>query len=413
MDTTKQTQLRKYKLLATSLFILMALGYILSSYLINQSPKAYLYYIRAFCEAGMVGALADWFAVTAIFKKPLGLAIPHTNLIENSKDEIGENLGQFVQDNFLNAQNIKPYIKQFNAVKFILNWINIDKNKISLQTEIKNFIQHILEDLDEKTLKKHINSKAKDIIKDFKIQEPAFNAADYLIENNSHNKLIDKVLPYVKKYVANSKELVKDKIDEKGGFFGSLFSNRLSGGMVTGVTEFIDEILKNPKHKVRLEIEYEILQVIDKLKNDESFVLKLENYKNDYFKDSQIEKFVDDAWQTIKEKIMLQINQPNSVLDKYIIKYSDQFVDQLNTDETLKRKINSWVRTFLFKIISKNTEYVSKLISNTVKNWDGKELSQKLELEVGKDLQFIRVNGTLIGGIIGIIIYTLTTFFLK
>ncbi len=413
MESTKQTQLKKYKVLATSLFILMAVGYMVTAYLIQSHPKNYLYYIRAFCEAGMVGALADWFAVTAIFKKPLGLPIPHTNLIENSKDDIGENLGQFVQDNFLNAQNIKPYIKQFNAVALLLEWLTNDKNKKSLQTEIKNFIQNVLEDLDEKSLKSYLNTKAKDVIADFKIQQPAFKAADYLIENNSHNKLIDKILPYVKSYVVNSKEFVKDKIDEKGGFFGSLFSDRLSGSMVTGVSEFIDEIQNNPRHKVRLEIEYQILQVVDKLKNDSAFSEKLESYKNDYFKDSQIEKFVDDAWDSVKEKLMVQINQPNSVLDKYIIKYSDQFIEQLTTDEGLQNKINSWVRTFIFKLITKNSHYVAKLISNTVKNWDGKELSQKLELEVGKDLQFIRINGTLIGGLIGIIIYTFTQFFIK
>lgn len=413
MVNAKKKILKKYKLLATSLFVIMSLGFIVTSILIKNNSAEYLKYIRAFCEAAMIGALADWFAVTALFKKPLGLNIPHTNLIENSKDDIGENLGKFVSDNFLNPTNIKPYIKKLDGVNFILNWIKVPANKKKFEDEVKSFIINFLKELNDHEVIAYLNKKSTEIIRDFSISEPVFKISNHLITENQHNKLIDKLLPYLKKYINDNKDFVKDQVTENAGFVGILFGNKISNSMVSGLNSFIEEIQQNPNHQIRLQIEYKLLEYITKLQTDEQFKLKLNGFKNDFFTTHQINDLTSKGWISFKENTIKELENPESSLNNYLTKYSNQFITQLKDETILKNRINIWIQTFSFKVIAKNSNYIATLIATTVKNWDGKELSEKLETEVGKDLQFIRINGTIIGGLIGVLIYTLTQFFIK
>lgn len=413
MVNAKKKILKKYKLLATSLFVIMSLGFIVTSILIKNNSAEYLKYIRAFCEAAMIGALADWFAVTALFKKPLGLNIPHTNLIENSKDDIGENLGEFISDNFLNPTNIKPYIKKLDGVNFILNWIKVPANKKKFEDEVKSFIINFLKELNDHEVIAYLNKKSTEIIRDFSISEPVFKISNHLITENQHNKLIDKLLPYLKKYINDNKDFVKDQVTENAGFVGMLFGNKISNSMVSGLNSFIEEIQQNPNHQIRLQIEYQLLEYITKLQTDEQFKLKLNSIKNDFFTTDQINHLTSKGWISFKENTIKELENPESSLNKYLTKYSNQFITQLKDETILKNRINIWIQTFSFKVIAKNSNYIATLIATTVKNWDGKELSEKLETEVGKDLQFIRINGTIIGGLIGVLIYTLTQFFIK
>nr|WP_317631627.1 DUF445 domain-containing protein [uncultured Flavobacterium sp.] len=391
----------------------MSLGFIVTSILIKNNSAEYLKYIRAFCEAAMIGALADWFAVTALFKKPLGLNIPHTNLIENSKDDIGENLGKFVSDNFLNPTNIKPYIKKLDGVNFILNWIKVPANKKKFEDEVKSFIINFLKELNDHEVIAYLNKKSTEIIRDFSISEPVFKISNHLITENQHNKLIDKLLPYLKNYINDNKDFVKDQVTENAGFVGMLFGNKISNSMVSGLNSFIEEIQQNPNHQIRLQIEYQLLEYITKLQTDEQFKLKLNSIKNDFFTTDQINHLTSKGWISFKENTIKELENPESSLNKYLTKYSNQFITQLKDETILKNRINIWIQTFSFKVIAKNSNYIATLIATTVKNWDGKELSEKLETEVGKDLQFIRINGTIIGGLIGVLIYTLTQFFIK
>ena len=280
----KQKKLQHHKNIATGLLLLMLCIYITVVFLLKLHPQlSFLGYIKAFAEAAMVGALADWFAVTALFRKPLNLNIPHTNLIEQRKKDIGDNLGVFVVDNFLTPQQIRPYITNINIASFLINWLSNDKNKSFITDNASQLLKKLV-DNHKNTIETHIISQFPPII-------PTFIA-----------------------------QTIAKKVTE-------------------GLNDYVITLSDNP-------------------------------------------------------------TELNNTVEKLIV--------QLKTNEALQHKMNKWVQKMAYQFVLKNRTEVSTLISSTITNWEGRALSEKLELEVGKDLQFIRINGTLVGGLVGLLIYTLT-----
>ena len=189
-DEQKRKQLRKYKAFATGLFVLMAIIFIITTILQKSDDSHWIGYVRAFSEAAMVGALADWFAVTALFHHPLGLKIPHTNLIQNKKEQIGDNLGSFVVGNFLSPQNIRPYILKLKVSHFVGDWLSKNRNQELLIKETSLIVMDILNKLDDKAVVNFISNKAKEMSGDLKINQIVGNGLEYILEKNDHQRLI-------------------------------------------------------------------------------------------------------------------------------------------------------------------------------------------------------------------------------
>ena len=190
-EELKKRQLRNHKMLATGLFVLMTCIFLTMTYLQKyQNFGHWVGYVKAFSEAAMVGALADWFAVTALFHHPLGLKIPHTNLIEQSKERIGDNLGNFVVTNFLSPQNIRPYIQNLKVSHFIGEWLQKEKNSNILVKNLSEIVLDILHKLEDDAVVNFISKKAKEMTGDVKINQILGNGMEYLLEKNDHQKLI-------------------------------------------------------------------------------------------------------------------------------------------------------------------------------------------------------------------------------
>jgi len=299
---TKQKKLQQHKNLALGLLLLMLVLYIAAVVAQRKAPQwSWVGYVKAFSEAAMVGALADWFAVVALFRKPLGLDIPHTNLIEAKKNDIGENLGAFVVENFLSSGQVRPYIIKIKPSSFLLEWLK--KVAIYLDTH-------------RKTLEREIDDQ-------FPLLVPAF-----------------------------IREAIAQKVTE-------------------GLYQYILKMAQDTTHPIRAEITQELYRFVQQLDTPQ--------------------------WQ----------GQLTRLLHKGI----SHLTEELRANTTLQSQIDTWVQKAAYQFVLRNKQEVGHLISATVAQWEGKELSEKLELEVGKDLQFIRVNGTLVGGAVGLIIYFITQLF--
>lgn len=407
----KKQNLKKHKAIATGLFILMAIIYAFMVYLSTKSSAQWIGYVEAFSEAAMVGALADWFAVTALFKYPLGLKIPHTNLIERSKNSIGDNLGNFVTENFLTPTNIRPYIEKLNVVKFVSDWLNKSTNQILLQEELTAFVQKIISDLEDREVIDFMKVKGDEILKQFNLQEVAFSAISYVIEKEKHTEVIDLLLPKAKVYIQESDVLIADKINEKHPVISFFAGKKISKGVVDGVVSFIEEIENDDQHPIRYNLQENLLKIADKIKNEPAWQEKLDAIRDEFITPDRLDEYVSDLWLTIKDSVADSLVQEDSAMQKYAQKNIQKLAVNLNENVELIQKINGWIRHFLYRMIFRNVKEVETLISRTVGDWEGKELSDKLELEVGKDLQYIRVNGTLVGGLVGLIIYSLTQLF--
>lgn len=412
-DEAKRKQLRKYKAFATGLFVLMTVLFIGTTLLQKTIDSHWIGYVRAFSEAAMVGALADWFAVTALFRHPLGLPIPHTNLIENSKQKLGDNLGNFVVTNFLSPENIRPYIQKLKISNFVGEWLGKEKNQDVLLKNLSDIVLDILNKLDDSEVSRFISNKVSEMTDTIKLNAILGNGINYLLDKNDHQRIITNLSSQIKNYISENDEMIKDRV-KKGSytFIPAFVDNKIADKITSGLSDFFKEIEQDPNHEIRNLITQKIYDFSNELKQDPKWEEEFKNIKNDLLKNDKLNEYSNDIWISIKNTLTKELQNDESSLKKYLSKNLNEFSQNLKNDEVLQKKIDDWVRVTAYKYILKNTHQFGNLISSTVGNWQGKELSEKLELEVGKDLQFIRVNGTIVGGLVGLIIYAIAHFFL-
>lgn len=205
--------------------------------------------------------------------------------------------------------------------------------------------------------------------------------------------------------------LIEGKINEKHPVISFFAGKKISKGVVEGVVSFIEEIEDNPDHPIRHNIQESLLKTADKIKSDPNWKEKLNAMRDEFVTADRLEEYASDLWLNLKQNVSESLDQKDSAIQRYVYKNIQKLAENLTDNDEMIIKINGWIRHFLYRMILRNVKEVEMLISRTVGDWEGKELSDKLELEIGKDLQFIRVNGTLVGGIVGLIIYSLTQLF--
>lgn len=408
-EELKKRQLRNHKMLATGLFVLMTCIFLTMTYLQKyQNFGHWVGYVKAFSEAAMVGALADWFAVTALFHHPLGLKIPHTNLIEQSKERIGDNLGNFVVTNFLSPQNIRPYIQNLKVSHFIGEWLQKEKNSNILVKNLSEIVLDILQKLEDDAVVNFISKKAKEMTGDFKINQILGNGMEYLLEKNDHQKLITSLSEQIKNYILEHHEMVRERVKKESfSLIPSFVDDKISEKITRGLSKYFEEVEQDQNHALRKEITQKLFDFSSEIKINPQYEQELNAMKDDFLQPEKINQYSHDIWVSLKKTLTEELIQEHSSLKNYLHKNIAEFSENLRTDEKLQHKIDHWVRVTAYKYILRNTNKFGDLIADTVGNWQGKELSEKLELEVGKDLQFIRINGTLVGGLVGLLIYSI------
>jgi uncharacterized membrane-anchored protein YjiN (DUF445 family) len=407
--TGKAIQLKRHKRLATGLFLLMVVVYSLMTYLSRTDPSHWIGYVKAFSEAAMVGALADWFAVTALFHHPLGIPIPHTNLIEKSKQSIGNNLGDFVVQNFLTPQNIRPYIQKLSLSAYAAEWLTGERNKMLLISGIVKILKDIVVKMDDTVVSGFMARKGAELIDTIKLNQVVAQALHYLLEQKEQEKLVTTLAGRIKQFIGENEEMIQEKVKEESYFFVPKFiEQKLAAKISGGLSRYFEEIEKDENHKIRTEINQQLAQLVEDMRTQDKWKENFEQLKQGLLSEEKVGRYAADIWQSLKHTLISELSDEQSSLSRYFSRMVDELSDNLKQDEALRNRIDSWIRLTAYKYILRNTEYVGVLISNTVGNWEGRELSQKLELEVGKDLQYIRINGTLVGGLVGLLIYAIT-----
>lgn len=410
-EQQKKQQLRKYQFFATGLFTLMAVIFIVMTVLQKTNNAPWIGFVRAFSEAAMVGALADWFAVTALFHYPMGLKIPHTNLIQNKKDQIGDNLGNFVVENFLSPQSIRPFIVQLKVSEGIGEWLAKKQNQKILVEQISDIALGIVQKLEDEMVLKVIHAKAEEMIAELKMNTIVGNGLDYALQKNMHQKFITTLAKEIKNYISNHQEIIQERVQKESfSIIPKFVDDAIAGKITRGLTQYFEEVEQNAYHDLRREITHQLQTFIAEVKTNEKWQMEFEKAKKEILKSDSIALYTKDIWQSLKRTLMEALESENSLLKTYLLKNLSSFSEQLQTNAQLQHKIDHWVRVTAYKTILKNRHRFGTLISSTVGNWEGKELSNKLELEVGKDLQFIRINGTIVGGLVGLIIYTIVYY---
>jgi uncharacterized membrane-anchored protein YjiN (DUF445 family) len=403
----KQAQLRRHKWFATLLFFIMAIIYVICEAMFKEATWAD--YVKAFAEAAMIGALADWFAVVALFRHPLGIPIPHTNLIESSKKKIGSNLGTFVTENFLTASAIKPRLENLHIALKLGQWLLIEKNRNNVTTEMVRILKEGLSKLDDKDISRIIEAQAITLLDKIPVNKVVGDGLAKVVNENMHQDWITTLATYLGKFLYENHDLVKQKVKQESyflipGFVDNLIAEKITNGGI----RYMEEIAADLNHPARKKITDKLQEIAADIQQGGQWAERLSHLKKELLSPQHLADYSALVWQHVKKQIAWDLDQQSSGITKYLDKVLIDIGHSLSTDTIRRQRIDQFVQVQAFKLIMKYRQSAGEMISQTVANWPSRQLSEKLELEVGKDLQFIRINGTLVGGTVGLLIYILT-----
>ncbi|MCS7075414.1 MAG: DUF445 domain-containing protein [Bacteroidia bacterium] len=367
--------------------------------------------VAAFAEAGMVGALADWYAVTALFKHPLGLKIPHTNLIAVKKQKFAIKMGDFIQQHFLKKEDIVQKVKQLEVSQKLAQWMQDEQNQQKIINTVQKLIPFYFAQINEQEL----NQKIQNLVIDF-IQKPdtenyLYLVIEKIIEEKHHQKLLEIALQAIILQVDDyeNRKKIHDKVKKETPLFVPTFIGKIyTDKFLDAIRNLAIDIKNNPNHEVRSKFDQAIAEWLQRSKTNIDNQEKIKQIKQKIVQHPIFQENTSQIWTKIK---MWLIEELEKTENQNLIKMQiEKFSKRIMEDIRLSEKIDSWVHTQVVQLVETNQESVKKHVTHTIQSWDAKFLAYQLELEVGKDLQYIRINGTLVGGVIGLTLYFITEF---
>lgn len=411
-DITRAAALRKMKTIATGLLILLAVIFCVAFALQSQYP--WLSYVRAAAEGGMVGALADWFAVTALFKHPMGLKIPHTAIIPRKKDQIGETLGGFVEDNFLSDDVLKDKLGKLNVAVPAGTWLAEKEHSERVAKEGATIIRAALEIVEDEDVLKLIESLARKHMLAPEWSSTLGRILETIVKDNHHAQVVDLVITKAYEWVQANPDRITEVVTTRSPSWVPRSIDALVGEKIyMEIVKFLADVNQNKEHMVRRSITEWLHNFARDMQNDPATIQKVEKLKHSLLGDPQLRELAATSWSSVKAALLDAVENPESELRKSFVRAVADFGRRLKTDMTLATKVDAWVRNAAIYVATTYRHQAASLITETVALWDGPETSRKIELQVGRDLQFIRINGTVVGSLAGLAIYTLATLIFR
>ena len=366
-------------------------------------------WLKAIGEAALVGGLADWFAVVALFRHPLGLPIPHTALIPKNKNNIGKNLGMFVSEEFLTKEKLEHEIDKHDIVNKVAKWLSDTKNfrKIS-NLIIDDVIPGILKVVNDEDVKRFIHTQFDAKIKSINFGELLGKGLDVLTKDGRHQELFTDILEKIHKEFYSYHGYIHNEVSEETPWYTfGLADKKIANGIIDGIDNFMHNA-KQPNSDVRKKIDTYIMEFIEKAKTSVEMQKTINNLIEKLANNKNFQEYIDGIWSEIKQCVISDLSMGDeSKIQNSLVSMLQKLGEGLAEDTTLKNKINDFIKATVLTKLLDNRQAIGNFIASTVEKWDSKEVSEKLELEIGKDLQFIRLNGTLVGGVIGLLLFLL------
>jgi uncharacterized membrane-anchored protein YjiN (DUF445 family) len=407
-DAQRRSDLRRMKAIALALLFVAAGIYVAARI---DGRDGWVGYVRAFAEAAMVGALADWFAVTALFRHPLGLPIPHTAIIPERKDQIGRSLGEFVESNFLTHEVLSERLAQAGVGRRLGHWLSQPHNATRASEGLGDALQGTLEVLDDKEVQEGIEKIVRNRVRATPAAPLVGRAIDLSVEGGHHQRLLDAVLLGLHGFLDDNRVTFRERLDHESPWWvPEPIDDRIFEKIYSAVGRFLGEVGSDPDHQVRHSIDARVAAFAERLKTDPELLAKGEAYKDELLDHPEVRAWLESLWIGIKRGLMAAAGDGGSELRVRLTSNLQQLGERIQTEPELQRKIDRWVERSVGYVVDHYRSEVSDLIASTVERWDGKSTAEKMELQVGRDLQFIRINGTIVGGLAGVLIHFLGQF---
>lgn len=413
-EAGRRRELKKYKAIATGLLVLATVIYLVCRWLEQDSDAAWIGYVRAASEAGMVGALADWFAVTALFRRPMHLPIPHTAIIRRKKDQVGEALSGFVGDNFLNAELITDKVQKADIPARVGQWASEPANAARVSEEVGNATIAIVQGIDDDEAAEMIRTMVIDRIAEPDWGPPAGALMEQFIAEGKAEPVVDTIISWAYDRARGSEELITRLLNQRAPSWAPGFINDLVGERVyREVVDFAYKVKTEPDHEARQALRRVVNQWASDLQHDPEMINRVEEFKHDVLSSAPVQAAPATVWRNMKEQIIRMASDPQSHVRRRIAEEVSLYANRLMTDSELRARWGERVTGTARYIAQNFSGEVTSIISETVERWDADEASDKIELMVGKDLQYIRFNGTIVGSLAGLLIYTFSQLVLS
>ena len=417
----RRAQLRRLKAIAFGMLLVMLAGFAVSHW---QGERGIWAWVAAFCEAAAVGAMADWFAVVALFRRPMGLPIPHTAIIPRSKERIGDSLAVFVRDQFLAPDMLLARLKVFDPAARLGGWLSAPEQVHMLADMARGWALQALDFFDEAAVRRQLHGFVVQQLRQWNAAYTAGELLALLTADGRHQRVLDEGLQRLARWLEQPE--VKERasqlivryiqrewptlsstvnwikpIDE----IGDSLAERLAGA----VLEEMQQVLAEPTHPLRQDYEQWLGSYVQRLREDPALATRIEQLKQEMIDHPALQEYVQGLWSRIHASLRADLQSEDSALAGYLERSMAALGRSLSSDPALRDALNQHLLEGAQRLTSRLRDGVTAHIAQTVKGWDERHLVEQLELSVGRDLQFIRFNGTLVGGLIGLLLHAATT----
>ncbi|MEG3129773.1 DUF445 domain-containing protein [Pantoea cypripedii] len=413
----KHQQLKRSKRLALSLLLIAAAIFVITLFL---PPNFWVSGVKAIAEAAMVGALADWFAVVALFRRvPVPFISRHTAIIPRNKDRIGENLGRFVQEKFLDTDSLLALIRRHDPSQMLAQWLNAPGNADRIGRHLLQVMRGFLDLTDDARIQQFLRRAVHRALDKVDLTQSSALLLESLTKNNRHQELLDAAVqqllrllhkPGTREFIATQiVRWLKREHPIKAKMLPTEWLGEHSADLVANaVDSILDEVALDQGHEFRLGFNRAVERLIAKLKNDPDMAERADVIKSWLKEDESLNRYIGELWQDLRGWLKEDLSSDNSRVQERVRLAALWLGETLAADQALRTSMNQHLEDAARSVAPEFAQFLTRHISDTVKSWDAREMSQQIELNIGRDLQFIRINGTLVGGSIGLGLYLLS-----
>jgi uncharacterized membrane-anchored protein YjiN (DUF445 family) len=364
-------------------------------------------YLRAFAEAAMVGGLADWFAVTAIFRRPLGLPIPHTGVIPRNQARIADAVGRFIADNFLKANLVAERVKDKDLSEGLGKWLADPAQSGALASELVSAVPALLDALDDDTVSAFLRQQAAEAAEGARVA-PAFGSVlEALAEQGRHQAILDTLLKQGYRLLEENQYMIRARVAERAGWLARFISadRKMADAIINAIADLLHDVAVDPRHPLREQLSDVVVKFADDLQRDPILQSRIAGWLKEAASHPTVVGAVEAGWAEFKTALRRDCSRSDGRLRSWLEGALVNLGAGLIRDPKVRNALNERIRALLVDLADRHGEDVAKLVSETIRGWDVKTIVGKLETNVGRDLQFIRVNGTVIGGLVGLVLH--------
>jgi uncharacterized membrane-anchored protein YjiN (DUF445 family) len=399
---------RQMRLVATGLLVFMAAVYLLARQTEPLHPA--IGFIKAFAEAAMVGGLADWFAVSALFRHPLGLPIPHTAIIPRNKDRIGETLASFLRDNFLIPRVVAQRMRRLDvaaAAGRMLAEPAVQDGDGRLRRGAGRLLATLVDALDDDRFGGMAKTALLQKVRGLDLAPLLGQALEAAMRDGRHAPVLDGLILWAARTLDANSAMIQAMVHERAGSLmrWTGLDERLATAIIDGLDRMLHEAAEDPGHRLRIKAEEGLARLAEDLQHDPEMRARVARVRDEMIANPAMQRWLDGLWQQLRAALGRAARDPDAALAGKLGEVVREFGGTLQGDAALRRLVNRFARRLVVGTAARYGGNIVKLVSETVRGWDARTVTERLEQAVGRDLQFIRINGTLVGGLIGVLLH--------